>query len=464
MQFEKSNGDERRIIKQFKLEKSQRSLVHPLFKQRTKMSSSIDVYLITIGHLWIYELIEENGFSEFLNELIKYSYNNKLSMLEWEIEDKIENDIRDILYSRNIIFKKYLHEDFDIMNYRDVLNKSKDKNHQYHQITRMLFLSKHEKLTSIVKIADLDGDINQLLDKVGSIINAAYLGIEYIFKMQGKVMIQIPVEIEELLLKNMSCKTESNDLTYYPKIDVFFDKISNKEKELGASWYLLSEIEQVIIAKLLYSYRLISELCLSLLGINGLLSAFVTRTMFDNYWQSKYLIDNNMIDDYRIFALDRMRLHVLKRCDIPGVVSINDLLSEVEGGIFDPIPINGDYFVKSAREYSIELGIKDEYDKYYEYNSEFVHGSLTAVYSGIMKQCSNPEHNRHLTIHGEASYYIDSAKHIFEIANMHIDLVNNFLQQDLFENLDFDGFFYVDRDDFRKAMTNYGIATDPAKN
>jgi hypothetical protein len=234
---------------------------------------------------------------------------------------------------------------------------------------------------------------------------------------------------------------------------IFVTKISQIDKELGENWYLVPEEEQVIISKLLYSLRLISELSFSLIGINGILSTFVTRALFDNLWQTKYLIDNNKINDYRMFVLDRMRLHVLKRSDCIGVSSINDLLSEIIGGVFDPIPVNGDFFTRSAREYSIELGLKDEYDKYYEYNSEFIHASLTAVYSGLMKQCSNPEHNKHLTIHSGSSSYIDSAKHIFEIINMHIATVNEYLGQELVEVFDVNEFFFKNRDEFNATIS-----------
>jgi hypothetical protein len=151
-----------------------------------------------------------------------------------------------------------------------------------------------------------------------------------------------------------------------------------------------------------------------------------------------------------------MRLHILKRSDCTGVSSINDLLSDIEGGILDPIPINSDYFKKSAREYARELDLKDEYDKYYEYNSEFMHASLTAVYSGLMKQCINPEHNRHLTINPSSSSYIDSAKHIFEIVNMHITLVNEYLQEEIVEMFNFNEFFFKNRDEFHASMSeNY---------
>lgn len=62
MEPNKNISAENRIIKEFGFDKVQKALIHPFFKTKTKFGSSIDVYLITIGHLWIYELIEEHGY------------------------------------------------------------------------------------------------------------------------------------------------------------------------------------------------------------------------------------------------------------------------------------------------------------------------------------------------------------------------------------------------------------------
>lgn len=149
------------------------------------------------------------------------------------------------------------------------------------------------------------------------------------------------------------------------------------------------------------------------------------RIIFDNYWQSLYLINNKKVEEYRKFVLDRLRLHILKREDD---VNIGELIRATENGLLDPIPINGDYFNKSAREYAIGLNIKDDYDKYYEFNSEFIHASLTAVYSGIMVPCKNPEHEGHLTIKNGGARLIESIPGIIYLLNKHVGLVNSYCE------------------------------------
>ena len=96
---------------------------------------------------------------------------------------------------------------------------------------------------------------------------------------------------------------------------------------------------------------------------------------------------------------------------------------------------------KSAREYAIELGIKDDYDKFYEFNSEFIHSSLTAVYSGIMVPCRNPEHNGHLMVKNGGSRLIESVPGIIYILNKHIDLVNTYLDEEILPKLSVETYF-----------------------
>ncbi|WP_458785177.1 hypothetical protein [Vallitalea sediminicola] len=87
------------------------------------------------------------------------------------------------------------------------------------------------------------------------------------------------------------------------------------------------------MSKLLYSMKLIYELGFTLIGLNGILSTFVLRCVFDGYWQSKYLIQNNEVEKYRKFTLDRMRLHILKRTDRSDITNIDELIREIDGGL-----------------------------------------------------------------------------------------------------------------------------------
>lgn len=443
--------DNDRLIKEFRINNSKKSFVHHLFPNKLEKSEeALNIYLLTLGHLWLYKIVEINGNNIYLNEIIKYAEKRELTLFEWEFTEQNEKDISEILSKYNIPFTMYLDENFEISRHDEIVRQSKDKEHIYHTLTRVLFLAKYHYLFQLISEGELDKIINWEDRK--SVINATFLGLWMTRIHEGIDITPVPDFLVDIVKKNMSCYVDETKLRYYPQIDYILSSISDMENGLSENWYLMSDEHQVLLSKFLYSLRLIREICINPIGINGILSTFVTRTLFDNLWQSKYLITENRINEYRLFALDRMRLHVIKRWDMPEVSSINELLTEIEGGVFDPIPVNGDYFTKSAREYAIKVDLKDEYDKYYEYNSEFIHASLTAVYSGIMCRCNNPEHNMHLTINPSGSNYIDCAKHIFEITNMHIDILNEYFKDEVFVKFDLHQIFFNTYSDYKSFV------------
>ena len=438
---------ENRTIKQFR--KKGNLLVHPLSPNGiNKASSELQVYLYTLGHLWLYIIFEEKGYGEYLRELIEYSIIKKNALFEWEIVDDIEDDIISILDKYGIIFSRYLSDNFNLKDYEVIDEKSKDKDQPLMRLTRLLILAELERTEGIF---DRSENLKILLEDKGTIINASYLFVT-MSKGEEKIFNKVPEYFIKLIMKNMGCYYEDSEMKYYPKMNELSDIIETYELLFEKDWYLIPEDQQVIISKFLYSIKILSELSTSLLGLNGILSAVSTRIMFDNYWQSLYLINKNEVSKYREFVHKRMRLHILKRDDGTDV-NIGELLREVEDGYLDPIPVNGDYFSKSAREYAIELGIKDDYDKFYEFNSEFIHSSLTAVYSGIMVPCKNPEHNGHLMIKDGGARLIESIPGIIYIINKHADLVNSYLNEDVFPKLVMEDYFQT-RDEWIEYMKN----------
>lgn len=428
--------EEKRTIKQFS--KRGDKLVHPFSPNgRSESSEAIEISLYTLGHLWIYLLLERYSYRGYLRDVLNYAIENKNALFEWQIDEQIANDLTNILKKYNITFSKYLEEDFKVSDYNEIGRKSKNKDEPLLRLTRFLVMA---ELGMATQIYDKSKDLKVFFEDEGTIINATYLAIT-ITGQEKLITDKVPDWFKSIILKNMSCYYDNYEIKYYPIMDTLLSFLDKYEMIFENGWYLIPDDEQVIISKFLYSIQIFKELSTSLLGLNGILSAVSTRIMFDNYWQTLYLIKNNKIADYQTFVLKRMRLHILKRDDDGTDVNVGELFREVKDGIFDPIPVNGDYFTKSAREYSIELGIKDDYDKYYEFNSEFIHSSLTAVYSGIMVPCKNPEHDGHLTIKGGCARLIESVPGIIEIVNKHIKLVNGYLQEDLLPEISLKTFF-----------------------
>lgn len=60
-----------RIIKEFKKDNSKKALINPLFpNKREKSEESLNIYLLTLGHLWLYKIVEDNGNNIYLNEIM----------------------------------------------------------------------------------------------------------------------------------------------------------------------------------------------------------------------------------------------------------------------------------------------------------------------------------------------------------------------------------------------------------
>ena len=134
---------EKRIIKQFSKKGNQ--LIHPFSPNGTNKSSrELCVYLYTLGHLWLYIIFEENGYGEYLKELIEYSIKKKNALFEWEIVDDIEKNINAILNKYGIQFSKYLSDNFNLMDYKDIDEKSKDKDQPLMRLTRLLIMAELE--------------------------------------------------------------------------------------------------------------------------------------------------------------------------------------------------------------------------------------------------------------------------------------------------------------------------------
>ena len=125
-----------------------------------------------MGHLWLYIIFDENGYGEYLKELIEYSIKKKNALFEWEIVDDIEKNINAILNKYGIQFSKYLSDNFSLMDYKDIDEKSKDKDQPLMRLTRLLIMA---ELEMAEQIFDCKKDLKNLLEDEGNIINATYL-------------------------------------------------------------------------------------------------------------------------------------------------------------------------------------------------------------------------------------------------------------------------------------------------
>lgn len=124
-------------------------------------------------------------------------------------------------------------------------------------------------------------------------------GLWLTIKDSGIDITAVPDFLVDIIKENMSCYVAEARLQYYAQVDYILGSISYIENDLSGNWYMLSDEDQVLLSKFLYSLRLIREISINPIALNGILSTFVTRALFDNLWQSKYLILENKINEYR---------------------------------------------------------------------------------------------------------------------------------------------------------------------
>ena len=113
---------------------------------------------------------------------------NKNSLIEWELNNASIDEIKTILSKYDIEFVCLVTPSLDIFEYKEILSSSKNKAHPYHRLTRLLFLLKYQKVNQIIGDLDLNTDMHKKIEDIGSIINAAYLGLEF----SGEIIVEIP--------------------------------------------------------------------------------------------------------------------------------------------------------------------------------------------------------------------------------------------------------------------------------
>ena len=119
----------------------------------------------------------------------------------------------------------------------------------------------------------------------------------------------------------------------------------------------------------------------------------------------KYLLqkekeESRIWDDYRSYGTGQLKLLYLKLKELGQEISsidIDDLdyLANEDKWV-EFVPINlGHWDSVNLRKMSEEVGLKDLYDKYYNYTSGYMHSNWGAVRESVYQKCVNPLHRFH---------------------------------------------------------------------
>ncbi len=161
------------------------------------------------------------------------------------------------------------------------------------------------------------------------------------------------------------------------------------------------------------------------------------RTMVENFITLKYLAhnDNKAIwQQFRSYGTGQAKLAFLKNLQeetVPSFVNLNDLFDYANEDLWQEF---GDINIKpwsekNLRKMAQESGVKEFYDKYYDWASGYVHGNWAAIRDSVFTVCLNPLHRYHriplIPKLDMPSVQMDAAK----IVNSMLDILNQFYPQ-----------------------------------
>jgi hypothetical protein len=176
--------------------------------------------------------------------------------------------------------------------------------------------------------------------------------------------------------------------------------LSNKEE------FITEDKFSVVIGFVNYSLKIFEEINSSSLG-NGILGRQGLRTIIESYIMLKYLLGKepehpNIWREYKLYGISKYKLILLKARETDYI----DTTSHISIPIIDALVnefmseefINVDlrYFDnQSIRDKSIEVGEKQLYDLFYDYDSSFSHALWGAIRESAMIFCNSAAHHYH---------------------------------------------------------------------
>ena len=175
---------------------------------------------------------------------------------------------------------------------------------------------------------------------------------------------------------------------------------SNKEKSL------MDDKFDVIVGSINYALKIFAEMNDKVLG-NSILGRHGIRTIIEVYIMLKYLLKREaeqakIWEEYKLYGISKYKLVLLKarESDTLDETShfaqpvVDALVNEIRWEEFIDVDLN--YFDKQGvRDKSIDVGEKELYDLFYDYDSSFSHGMWGAVRESSMLHCNSADHQFH---------------------------------------------------------------------
>ena len=129
----------------------------------------------------------------------------------------------------------------------------------------------------------------------------------------------------------------------------------------------------------------------------------ILRTIVENYITLKFLEakdDKTLWVQYRNYGVGQSKLALLENLradELPDFISLDDLQRYANEDMwqeFTTISLKS-WAERNVRKMAEEAGVKDTYDRYYDWSSGYVHGHWGAVRDSVFTVCLNPLHRYH---------------------------------------------------------------------
>lgn len=186
-----------------------------------------------------------------------------------------------------------------------------------------------------------------------------------------------------------------------------------------------------IFGAAIYSLRLIEELIKNDLRTT-ITGRMIIRTLTEVYITLAYLSEKNEEQlwlTYRNYGAGQVKLAFLKLDEIespPKFIEIETLSNLADEDVWkEYLNINlGHWENTNLRKMSDTAKIKDDYDKYYNWTSGFVHGHWGAIRNSVYETCGNPLHRLHRILKDNSNDLGDVTNDAIILCNKISEIVN----------------------------------------
>jgi len=181
----------------------------------------------------------------------------------------------------------------------------------------------------------------------------------------------------------------------------------------------------------LYAFTLFTDIIFYQLDY-ALSGRLILRSLIECLIVFRYLLDKDDIElwkSYRAYGIGQAKLIYLKQKEagkVPESIELNELENLVnEDQWLEFVPINlGNWDNTDLRKMSEEAGLKEIYDRYYNWTSGFVHGNWFAIRASVFERCFNPLHRLHRLPTRELPMGNSITDDALAIANMVFELLS----------------------------------------